>query len=374
MARTVIHTTDAQAVKKYSAFLATQFLGQSFWFSRLAGKKFNRTKEVASYMATSPNMPIQIIKDLEKGAGDQVYYDIVNRLSGIGVDGDERLAGNEESLTLYSDSVKIDQKRHGVDTGGRMSRKRTVHDLRNIAKDQLADWFVRWGDEVITCYLAGMRGTGTNQWLLPTTFSGFAGNSLTAPDAAHHIIADASYPTSNSSVNDLVAGDNMSRDLLDYIIYKIQTMDVPPHPINVGDDTPKYVLVMDPYSEWALRSSFDAGDWGSIVQYAGSRGLDNPLFKYSLGTYRNLILTTYSKIPTATNSGGVAYARCLVLGAQALVMANGSPGNGLSFEWVEEYEDRGNVLVVDAGTIIGFKKVTFNNTDHGVVAVDVAIQ
>ncbi len=374
MARTTIATTDLQAVKKFSAFLATQFLGQSFWFSRLAGKRFTRTKEVASYMATSPNMPIQVVKDLERDSGDTIYFDIVNRLQGQGVTGDNRLAGNEERLVLYSDSVKIDYMRHGVDVGGKMSRKRTVHDLRNVAKDQLGDWFVRWGDEVITCYLAGMRGTGTNQWLLPTTWNGFAGNALSAPDSAHHIIADASYPTSNSSVNDLVAGDNMGRDLLDYIIYKIQTMDVPPHPINVGDDTPKYVLVMDPYSEWALRSSFSAGDWGQIQMYAGVRGLDNPLFKYALGVYRNLILYSYSKIPTAVNASSVSYARCLVLGAQALVWASGSPGNGLSFEWHEEFEDRGHVLVVTAGTVCGCKKVTFNSQDHGVVAVSVAIQ
>lgn len=374
MARTLISSSDPQTIKKYSAFLATQFLGQSFWFSKMAGKKFFRQKEVSSYMATSPNMPIQILRDLEKDSGDQIYYDIVNRLSGQGVDGDARLAGSEEALTLYSDSVKIDQKRHGVDTGGRMTRKRTIHDLRRIARDQLADWFVRWADEVMTCYLAGMRGTGTNQWLLPTTFNGFAGNPMTAPDAEHHIIADASYPTNNSSVNDLVAGDNMSRALLDYIIYKIQTMDIPPHPINVGDDAPKYVLVMDPFSEWSLRSDFGAGEWGTIQQYANVRGLDNPIFKYSLGTYRNLILYSYSKIPTNLNSGNVPYARCLVLGAQALVMATGSPGEGLTFDWIEEYEDRQNVLVVDVGTIVGFKKVTFNNVDHGVISVSVALQ
>ena len=374
MARTHIASGSDQAVKKYSAFLASQFLGQSFWFSKLAGKRFFRENKVSSYMSTSPNMPIQILRDLQKDAGDTIYYDIVNRLSGSGVEGDARLAGNEEKLTLYSDSVKIDQIRHGVDVGGRMSRKRTVHDLRRVARDQLSDWFVRWADEVVTCYLAGMRGTGTNQWLLPTTWTGFASNALESPDTDHHIVADASYPTSNDDVNDLAAGDVMSKDLLDYIIYKISTMDVPPHPISVGDDGPKYVLVMDPASEWFLRDSFSAGDWGSIQQYAGVRGLDNPIFKYSLGTYRNLILYSYSKIPTGTNASSVGYARCLLLGAQALVMASGSPGNGLTFDWIEEYEDRQNVLVVDVGTICGFKKVRFNSQDHGVVAVSVATQ
>jgi hypothetical protein len=40
------------------------------------------------------------------------------QLSGAGIQGDSTLEGNEEALTLYRDTVLIDQLRHAVRSGG----------------------------------------------------------------------------------------------------------------------------------------------------------------------------------------------------------------------------------------------------------------
>ena len=52
------------------------------------------------------------------------------------------LEGKEEGQKFYTDQIYIDQARCGVNTGGRMTRKRTLHDLREKAKRQQSSW---WG-------------------------------------------------------------------------------------------------------------------------------------------------------------------------------------------------------------------------------------
>src|SRR5208337_1931092 len=102
------------------------------------------------------------------------------------VEGDTELHGKEEALNFYTDVVYIDQMRDGVDCGGRMTRKRTLHDLRKIAKARVTDWWGRCFDQIIFMYLSGARGTDTSDgWLFPVSYPGFANNSLTAPDTAH---------------------------------------------------------------------------------------------------------------------------------------------------------------------------------------------
>jgi N4-gp56 family major capsid protein len=74
--------------------------------------------------------------------------------------------------------------------------------------------------------------------------------------------------------------------------------------------------------------------------------------------------------------GNVNACRNLFMGRQAAVMAFGSPGTGLRFDWHEETQDRGNQAVIDTGTIVGVKKTAFTidgtSRDFGVIALDSA--
>ena len=64
------------------------------------------------------------------------------------------------------------------------------------------------------------------------------------------------------------------------------------------------------------------------------------------------------------------------MGRQAGVVAFGSPGTGLRFDWNEELEDRGNQVVITTASIFGVKKsrFTIDGTGHdfGVMALDAA--
>jgi len=355
--------TAAQMVPKiYSAKLFTESLGESFWIGRFATKDFIRYGD-GTMLGTDPGKPLQLLRDLEKVSGDTIQYDLITDIKGDATYGDDVIKGKEAQLSFYTDQSHIGQVRRSVDAGGRMTRKRTKHDLRNVGKDVLKRYFARFYDEAITCYMAGTRGTGTAQWVLPTSWAGFAGNSLETPDTAHSFTIDGSGDISHTKTD--ATGFKLS--WLDKLERYISTLDVPPNPVFV-DGEPCYVLVLSPYAVEQLKADTAANSWLEIQKNAGVRGTDNPLFKDALGKYGRFILHRYSKIPLTT-SGSDTFSHNLLLGAQAGVVAFGDAGGQFGMNWVEETDDRGNRLVITAGSILGVKKCRFNSTDFGAITV-----
>ena len=126
MGKTVVGVNSPRAVKRFSGDLALD-VSQASYF----GKRFAAVGQGAK-------TPIQLLTDLESEAGDLVSYDLLAELRMAPVEGDDVLEGKEEGQRFYTDELYIDQARGGVNTGGRMSRKRTLHDLRMRAKQQLS--------------------------------------------------------------------------------------------------------------------------------------------------------------------------------------------------------------------------------------------
>jgi hypothetical protein len=64
------------------------------------------------------------------------------------------------------------------------------------------------------------------------------------------------------------------------------------------------------------------------------------------------------------------------MGAQAGVVAFGSPGTNLRFDWFEETRDNGDKVVISTSSIFGCKKTTFTTEsgaqDFGIFALDTA--
>ena len=71
-------------------------------------------------------------------------------LTGDGIEGDGTLEGNKEALTTYTDDVVINQLRHAVRSGGKMSEQRIPFSVREEARLGLQDWwrdrFDTWGN------------------------------------------------------------------------------------------------------------------------------------------------------------------------------------------------------------------------------------
>ena len=295
------------------------------------------------------------------------------------VEGEDILEGKEEGQKFYTDQIYIDQARCGVNTGGRMTRKRTLHDLREKAKRQQSSWWARLMDELLFIYLSGARGINAN-FLLPTGYTGRANNGLVSPDANHTL-----YGNDATAFNNIDSADKFDLRLVDRAKTKADSQgggatDIPVlQPCKIdGEET--FVCVMHTFQEDDLRSNTSTGQWLDIQKAAaGAEGRKNPLFKGSLGMYRGVILHSHRnaiRFNTAGAGGNVEAARALFLGSQAAVVAFGSPGTNLRFDWHEETRDNGDKVVISTSSIFGIKKVTFTTgagaQDFGLFSLDTA--
>lgn len=357
MSSTVIPFGDPKAQKKWSATLAVDQVKKSYFERKFVG--------------TSENSIIQRKTELESDSGDRISFDLSVQLRGEHTEGDRRLEGKEESLRFYTDEVVIDQVRKAVSAGGKMTRKRTAHNLRSVAKGRLGDYWSRFMDEITFMYLSGARGMNRD-FLFPQSFTGHAGNPLQAPDDAHLL-----YGGSATSKATITAADKMSRLLIERAAVQatmLQSQD--PDAANMCpvtmDGEERYVVVMSPFQEHDLRTA-DASGWLEIQKAAAAaEGRNNPIFKGSLGMINNVVLHSHRNAIRFSDygaGGDLPAARALFLGRQAGVVAYGTTG-GMRFSWKEEMKDYGNEPTVASGTIFGIKKSRFNGKDFGVITLD----
>lgn len=365
MARTIVGVNDPKAVKKYSAALALDTSQRAYWNQRFMGR------------GEQSEMPLQVLTDLESDAGEQISYDLLMELRMEPVEGDDILHDKEEAQRFYTDSVYIDQARCGVNTGGRMTRKRTIHNLRERARRQQSSWWARFMDELCFIYLSGIRGTNPN-FILRPGFTGRAQNALQEPSANHY------FTQGGTAVGSLTSSNVLSLDDIDAMVTVAETQgggatDIPVlQPVAI-DGEKHYVMVMHPWQETDLRVATGGGKWLDIQKAAATAlGNKSPIFRGGLGMHRNVVLHSHRNVIThgVGAAGNVSGARALFLGAQAGVVAFGSPGTGMRFGWHEETRDNGNMVVISTNSIFGIKKATFETEagrqDIGVFALDTA--
>ena len=371
MARTIVGVNDAKSVKRWAGMLAYDTSQKSYFNQRFMGR------------GAEAEVPVQILTDLESDAGEQISYDLLAELKMAPVEGEDTLEGKEEAQKFYTDTIYIDQARCGVNTGGRMTRKRTLHNLREKAKRQQSSWWGRLMDELLFIYLSGARGINPN-FLLPLGYTGRASNTFVAPDSNHtlygaELSAAGVEQNGATAFNNIDALDKFSLRLIDRAKTKADSQGggatgVPVlQPCKIdGNET--FVCVMHTFQEDDLRASTATGQWMDIQKAAAAaEGRNSPLFKGSLGMYRGAILHSHRNVirfNTAGAGGNVEAARALFLGSQAAVVAFGSPGTNLRFDWHEETRDNGDKVVISTSSIFGINKTTFNAKDYGVIAID----
>ena len=348
MAMTEFGTSSSQTVKLWAKRTWYEAKRGAFFFNKFLGS----TEDSILYMA----------KDLEKSAGDNIVYDLLVEMSGDGITGDNDLEGNEEALSFYQDSIKIDQLRH-AHIFGRMSQQRTIHNLRKDGQWALSRWWSNKFEELMFRFLCG-----------DTTLT-FAGNTGRAFDADHVVYSGDA--TSEATIGN---NDQFTLEDIDYAKEKATTGDIPMRPVRIdGDDY--FVVVLHPYSVTDLRLSIASGGtsgikWHEIQQYANQRGLKNPIFTGSLGVYNKCIIYESHRILAAPTIATVR--RNLFLGAQAGIFALGNAydkmgqkkaGSNNYISWVEKNRDYENKRGLAAGCTFGMQKTQFNSDDFGVVTI-----
>jgi N4-gp56 family major capsid protein len=360
MARTVVGLNDPKAVKRYSLDLATDVPKEMYF-----GPRFISTGKV-------PTLPVQQLMELESNKGEVINFDLSVQLRGAPVEGSATAKGKEEGLDFYSDSLYIDKVRKGIDCGDSMDQKRTLHDLRKVGKARQSEYWSRLFDEILFIYLSGARGINPD-FIYPVGWQGRANNALTAPDSRHLLVAGKKTKAT------LANTDKFDLALIDRFVAMAGTMGggsqgVPRiMPIKIAGDS-KYVCVMHDWQEYDVRTNATTGQWLDIQKaLATSVGAKSPIALGGMGEHNNVVLHKHPnciRFSDYGSGGNLAAARALFMGVQAAVIAFGSPGAGMRFDWHEEMDDRGERLIITTKAIFGVKKTTFNGLDYGLVAAD----
>ena len=335
-------------------------LAVKLWSKKLFHEALKSTM-FGKFMGTGSDSLIQIKSETSKGAGDKVTFGLRMQLTGAGISGDNTLEGNEEALVTYNDSVLIDQLRHAVVSGGKMSEQRVPFSVREEARMGLQDWFSGRFDTAMFNQLAG------NTAVADTRYTG--SQAATAPTLV--LLggqgAKAHADTTEASLSATTTHALQLRDL-DAAVAKAKTMSPMIRPLMIGGK-PHYVCFIHPNQTYQLRGQTSAGQWADIQRAAleGGKMADNPIFTGALGVYNGVVLHESAFVPESTK--GSAYRRSVFCGAQAGVIAFGQGFSANKMTWDEEMFDYGNKLGVSAGAIYGIKKTVFNSADFGVITM-----
>lgn len=339
-------------------------LAVKLWARRLFREALKATY-ISKFMGTDTNSLVQIRDEPSKGPGDRVTIGLRMQLTGAGTLGDGTLEGNEEALTTYTDNLLIDQLRHAVRSGGRMSQQRVPFDIREEARVGLTDW---WADRIDTAFFNHICGMSAATDL---RFTG--ANTVVAPTTNRVIRGGAGAPASDES---LTASELFSLDFIDRMVTvaKTATPLIRPVSTELGD---YYVAFLHPHQVASMRSyTAAAGSWTDIQKSAMTGGVveRNPIFTGALGVYNGVILHESTRVTKGVNSttsvtasATTSIRRAVLCGAQAAAIAFGQDNSDEQMTWVEDYFDYGNQLGVSAGLIFGLKKVQFNSEDFGTI-------
>lgn len=337
-----------------TAYPVNHPLAVKHWEANLMKVALKKTSAV-KFIGRTTNSLCQMKMDLQKEAGDQIRYGIRYQLTGDGVIGDAVLEGNEENLVTYHDQILINQSRHAVRSEGKMSEQRVPFSVREEARDGLADW---WADKIDTAFFNQLAGnTGE------TNATKFGHNTPTAPDSTHWLYANGHTAESSLSVT-----TTFSLGMVDILVERANTLDVPIRPIDLGQGEKKFVLFLHPYQVTALRTNTSTGQWLDIQKAAMSGGqiTKSPIFTGALGEYNGVVFHQNTRVPAVTAN----VRRAIFCGAQAMAIAYGHGSGGtVPYSWKEELFDYGNSLGVGAGAIWGMKKIRFNSSDIATIVM-----
>ncbi len=403
---TNIPVGSALARKIYSVGLFTRVQHSPGFMNLISGEMPKEGSFAAKTKGqTSPDYPIVKAGDLAKGAGDTVSIDLFNILQGKPVMGDKRIEGRMMQLTYSSMDVRIDQVRGGADSGGRMTQKRTVHNLRNISMAGLQAWVQRLEDQTALVHLAGARGSQqTSDWVVPLQsdgdFSEIMVNTVKAPTKNRYFAAnDATTPA------DIGTNDALTLQDIDRIVAQLRESPVVMQSVKIkGDDRawndPLWVMFATERQWLYLQSRSSQTTWRQAVQYAFERksgGLKHPLFDaYETIMWNGVLIKRMNRYAIRFGAGdnvvidtggadGMTYTestvqtaqpvdRAIIVGAQALAKAYGKSASDYFYDWSEKEVDHGNSIETVSAAMSGSAKIRFKidgaDTDFGVAVVD----
>jgi N4-gp56 family major capsid protein len=333
------------------------------WSSELMSEALKKTY-VLQFMGKGKDSLVTIKNDLTTSdGGDRIRVGIRSQLRGAGIQGDGTLEGNEEALETFYQDVFIDQLRHAVRSGGKMSEQRVPFSVRDEAREGLADW---WADRIDTWFFNQIAG---NTGATDARYYGF--NATVSPDPDH--VSYGNSGVTGTAIDTVEASSisntticKMNLTFIETAVEKAKLAKNALRPIKSGGKD-YYVMFLHPFQVTSLRTNTATGQWQDIQKslIQGGDGESNPVFTGALGVYNGVILHESVRVPVSKNSSSVY--RAILCGAQAASIAFGRGYGKNTFTWKEELFDYENKLGVGAGCQAGMVKTRFDNSDYGTV-------
>jgi N4-gp56 family major capsid protein len=397
--------SKAQAAKAFGAALFSHTRRQNSFVNMMTGaapKAAAKDKNNGKNQ-TEKGAPIVMINDLESEAGDNVEMDLFHNLVQRPTMGDKKLAGRGESLSKTAFDLKIDQGRHVVDSGGKMSQKRTAHNLLSVAKTLLGNYFNDLQDEIAMYQLAGARGSyEADGIIIPASgdaeFNEIVVNPLQAATYDRHVFGGDA-----TTFEGIDSADVMSLNVIENIALILEEQANPMKHIEfeadqMANESPFYVLFVTPRQWEDLWSSMTDRKVQELQAQAMKRGngFNHRVFKGDVIMWRNILVRKYNKPirfyagdtvavagnnktgATSDKTAGTNIDRAILLGGQALANAYGKASSGTHFSMHTEKTDHENGRETSIAWMNGLKKVRFEDrsgrvNDYGTMVVDTAI-
>ena len=410
-----------QAITIQSAGLFAANMQRNTTLGRLTGK-FPQQAEAESTIRkqSATEMPIVRCMDLQKMAGEEITFDLINPMGGKPIMGSNNAEGLGRSMSFSQDRLRINQARYPISAGDTMTQQRTPHELRKLARALGESYMARLSDQLILTHLAGARGFHDNiEWAVPKAsdadFASICINTVKAPTRNRHFMSTGSgietIKAAGSEIT-LTSADVMNADVVDAIRSTLESMAVPPPPVvfegdKMASDSPIRVLLVSAEQYAAFLKSTNFRTFQANAMARAQNANMNPLFMGEAGLWNGILIvrmpkpirfysgdslrwcaSTTSETETSTDlvpaALGTTYAvdRAILLGGQALAEAWGKhPKSGMPFFLSEKELDHGDKLEILLGAINGRSKIRFlidhgteeQYTDHGVICIDTVV-
>ena len=311
------------------------------------------------------------------GNGDSKRYHFIPQNDTDGMIGqDVTVTGNEESLDEYYMDVSVNEVNKAFSKKGKLTDLRTVFNIRKEFKTQLTNWYSKWNEvwnfDAATGYISnGMTYVDTVANLeLPTCTHKLVngtGRLIMAKGADSY---DANLTDTDSTNAGLIAeglgvDDVMNTYLLDQleILAKQGNSSYRIEPVRVGETGQEYfVLYLDlrAYRDLKQETRFEKYML-SLVEAGISK---DPFATGAVGVWNNIILKKSERIRRFQDVSGNYYARNLLMGANAALLAWAQ-----TLQYTEQEVDYEREMGVNASEIRGMTKFKFNGVDLGVAQV-----
>jgi hypothetical protein len=336
--------------------------------------EYVRDSSFGQLTGTSHNSPIRLVEVLKTKPGKTAHIQMVGRLSGTGITGDNTMEGQEEELDTYEYPLTIDQVRNAC-VSAYMEQKGTNINIPDASREMLKLWAMDdLRDTIIeAAYSPVVDGVTAydsateaqkDTWVAAQRQSASNVRVLFGQSESNYSASDHSASLANiDGTNDILKRDSIR-------LAKRFTKATSPHirPVRVkmekGGAKEVFILCSGSLPVRDLEDNID-----TIRQNADVRGAQNGIFSEADIVLSNVAVMEIPEIPVKAdvgNGGTVDISANFFMGAEALVIAWGryTKIKTKSFD----YDNQDGVSVSD---VRGVGKPHFldSDTQHGMLTM-----